>query len=70
LKRKEENMFRQYPDVMTVRQLAKALGIGKNKAYEMLKKQVISSIKLGRKYIIPRQYLLDYIEASRYNVKL
>ncbi|HQA59154.1 MAG TPA: helix-turn-helix domain-containing protein [Acetivibrio sp.] len=63
-------MFRQYPDVMTVRQLAKALGIGKNKAYEMLKKQVISSIKLGRKYIIPRQYLLDYIEASRYNVKL
>lgn len=63
-------MFRQYPDVLNVKQLAKALGIGKNKAYEMLRNKTISSIKLGRKYIIPRQYLLDYIEASRYNIKL
>ena len=28
-------MFRSYPDVMTVKQLAAALGIGINKAYDI-----------------------------------
>jgi excisionase family DNA binding protein len=63
-------MFNEYPDVLTVKQLAKALGIGKNKAYEMVKSHIISSIRLGKQYLIPKMYLIDYIEASRYNIEL
>ncbi len=36
-------MFRSYPDVMTVKQLAAALGIGINKAYEIVNDGTINS---------------------------
>lgn len=58
-------MFEKYDDTLTVRELCKALNIGKNYAYEYLKKGVIKSIKIGKRYIIPKQYLIDYINSCR-----
>ncbi len=62
-------MFNEYPDVLTVEQTATALGIGKNKAYELLKDRVIGSKRIGRKIIIPKCCLIDYIQSSRYNIR-
>ena len=58
-------MFRSYPDVMTVKQLAAALGIGINKAYEIVNDGTINSKRIGR--MIPKLYLVDYIQQTRYN---
>lgn len=62
-------MFNTYPDVLTVAQVASALRIGKNKAYELINSRVIGSKRIGRKILVPKSCLVDYIESSRYNVR-
>ncbi len=58
-------MFEQYDDILSVNEACKALSIGKNKLYELLRNCTIKSIKIGKKYIIPKLYLIDYINAYR-----
>ena len=60
-------MFRSYPEVMTVKQLAAALGIGINKAYEIVNDGTINSKRIGRRILIQKLYLVDYIQQTRYN---
>lgn len=59
-------MFTAYPDVLTVNQVAEALRIGKNKAYELINNKVISSRRIGRRILIPKVCLIDFIESIRY----
>ena len=61
-------MFSKYPDILTVEQLAEALGIGLNKAYELIRQHVIGSKRIGRRIIIPKSCLIDYIESARYTI--
>ena len=61
-------MFNEYHDVLTVEQLAEALGIGKNKAYELINNHVIGYKRIGRKILIPKCCLIDFIQSSRYNI--
>jgi len=46
-------MFHGYPDVVTVNQLCKMLGIGRNTAYSLLKSGRLKSVRIGIKYRIP-----------------
>lgn len=54
-------MFDEYPDVLTVQDVMRALDIGRNKAYYLLKNNTIKSIKIGNKYRIPKQYLIEFV---------
>lgn len=63
-------MLSKYPDVLTVQQLAEILRIGINKAYELINHHVIGCKRIGRKIIIPKACLVDYLESSRYNISL
>lgn len=54
-------MFDNYPDVVNVAQLQKMLGVGKNTAYELLKKQKIQSIRIGRIHKIPKVNVIKYL---------
>lgn len=63
-------MFKSYPDVLTVKQLAQALGIGRNQAYELINNHVIGSKRIGRKILVPKCCLIDYIASSSYNVMI
>lgn len=58
-------MFDKYKDVLSVLELCEALQIGKNTAYEYLKNGVIKSIKIGKKYLIPKCFLIDFINTYR-----
>lgn len=60
-------MFKEYPDILTVSQLAQALGISRNTAYNLIKKQAIGSKRIGRKIIIPKVCLVDYALSARYS---
>ena len=55
---------------MTVEQVAEALGIGRNKAYELIKLHIIGSKRVGRRILIPKVCLADYLESARYSVRL
>lgn len=58
------DMFKEFPDVITVDDLQKMLNIGRNSAYEILKSGVIKTIKVGEKYIIPKQSVINFIKAA------
>ena len=55
-------MFKTYPDVLSVRDLQGALGIGKDAAYSLLESREISAFRIGRVYKIPKASLVKYIE--------
>ena len=54
-------MFNQYPDILSVDYLRTALGIGRTKAYELVRTGQIRSVRIGSSIRIPKTLLLDYI---------
>lgn len=61
-------MFNNYPDVLTVHQAAEALGICEASVYRLINERVIGCRRVGRKILIPRICLVDYINSARYTV--
>lgn len=57
-------MFEQYKDILTVDEVCKALTMGKNTIYKLLRDNTIKSIKVGKKYFIPKIALIDFINAN------
>ena len=60
-------MFKEYPDVMTVQQAAKALGVCDASVYRLIKEAQLGCRKIGRKILVPKICLIDYIQSARYN---
>lgn len=50
-------LFQQYPDMLTVEQMAQALNIGRTKAYQMVRSGAIASLSFGRAIRIPKSAL-------------
>jgi len=57
-------MFRDYPDVVTVKQVQKMLGVGRNTAYKLLTTSRIKSIKEGGRRIIPKRCVIEYVKGN------
>lgn len=60
-------MLNEYPDVLNPRQVAQILGVGMNSAYDLLHNNEIHSKRIGRKYLVPKICVIDYLESARYN---
>lgn len=58
-------MFDEYKDVLSVNEVCTALKIGKNTLYRLLKMGEIKSKKIGKKYLIPKICIIDYINNCR-----
>lgn len=54
-------MFDNSPDMLTVRQVANLLRIGRNTAYELVRAGLVPSVKIGRQIRISKQAVIDYI---------
>ena len=62
MKQQEEiKMFANYPDVLGIKDLRQALGIGREGAYKLLEAGKIQSFKIGNTYKIPKSALIDYV---------
>ena len=59
--KKYGRMFREYPDAVSVKELQRMLGIGKNLAYELVNNNAIPHVKVGRKVIIAKVSVIDYL---------
>ena len=57
--------LKQYPDILTVRDVAKILKIGINSAYTLIKSGEIASHKIGRIYRIPKICLIKYLKSAQ-----
>lgn len=59
-----KTVFKDYPDVLTVKQMSSALGICTKTAYKLLRNNEIEYIKIGRNYKIPKKNIIDYLRIS------
>lgn len=57
-------MFEEFNDILTINETCKALRMGKNMLYKLVKNGSIKSVKIGRKYYIPKLYLKEFIETN------
>ena len=57
-------LFCEYPDIVTVEDIQEMLRIGRNSVYDLLKKKSIKSITVGKKYIIPKQSVIDFVNTA------
>ena len=60
-------MFDNYPDLLTINDLQKALGVGRSIAYKLINDGSINHFRIGSAIRIPKNYLVDYINESCYN---
>ena len=60
-------MFENYKDIVSVDDLRDMLGIGKSSAYTLLRNKEIKHVKVGKKYIIPKQAVIGYLDSVCYN---
>ena len=51
-----------YGDILTVHDVHDILGIGYNKAYELLKTKAIKNYKIGKSIRVPKKCLLEFLE--------
>ena len=63
--RGQQNMFKQYPDVVSVAEMQKMLGVGRNTAYGLLKENKINSIRIGRVHKIPKVNIIKYLKSTQ-----
>lgn len=55
-----ENTFKDYPDIVSFKQMMEMLHIGRNKACTLLRND-IPSIRIGCTHKIPKVNIIDYI---------
>ncbi len=54
-------IFPDYPDIVTVRELQKMLGISRPLAYTLINSGKIRALKLGNQYKIPKVHVISYM---------
>ncbi len=54
-------LFKDYPDIVSVEQVSEMLKIGQVLAYRLVRSGEIKSRKVGRRYIITKQNIIDFV---------
>ena len=54
-------LFKDYPDIVSVEQVSEMLKIGQVLAYRLVRSGDIKSRKVGRRYIITKQHIIDFV---------
>ena len=57
-----EDIFEEYPDVVTFEQLKEMLHIERTFAYKLLQNKIIESFKCGRSYRILKSKIIEYLQ--------
>ena len=60
----KKEMFEEYPDILKIDDIQSMLQIGRNSAYTLLKQGLIKSIKIGKKYIVPKNAVIDFVKTA------
>ena len=57
-------MLEDCKEVLSVQDLYELLPIGRNNIYKLLNNRTIKNIRIGNKIIIPKQYLIDFLQTA------
>ena len=58
-----KDMFSEYGDIVTVEEVMKMLQIGRVTVYNLLKTDKIHTLRIGKKYVIPKKSVIDFLAA-------
>lgn len=61
-------MLKDYPDVLTVSQVAEILGVCKKTVYHLIHTKAIGYRRIGRIFKVPKVCVSDYLNGARYTV--
>ena len=61
---KSKEIFSEYSDIVTVDEVMKMLRLGKNMVYKLLKDDEIMNVKVGARYIIPKQSVIEFVSTT------
>ena len=60
---KTTEMFKDYPDIVTAKEIYTGmLPLSRKVIYELLDNGTIQSMRAGKKILIPKQCVIDYVE--------
>ena len=54
-------MFREFPDVLTINEVCKILGVSTKTGYKLISTGKLHALKVGRSYRVPKVYLFTYL---------
>ena len=57
-------MLENMNDVLTTKDLYDILPIGKNSLYRLLETNIIKNVRVGSKFLIPKQSVIDFLKTS------
>lgn len=57
----DTNIFKEYDDVVTVDDVMKMLHIGRNIVYKLLNDNSIKTVKVGKRFIIPKRSVIEFV---------
>jgi len=55
-------VFKEYPDVLDVKQVSKLLGVSTKTVYRLLRGGSLASLKIGREFRIPKVNVMKYVK--------
>ena len=58
------NIFADYKDVVTIKDLQKMLRIGRNLAYKLIRQNKIEHLKINNRILIPKQNVIKFLFES------
>ena len=58
------NLFSDYNDIVSVKDIMQMIGVGRAKVLKLLQDGKIKSVKMGLKYIVPKQSFIDYLASK------
>ncbi len=64
MKKNEYRSFDDLPLMLSVPELASVLGISRAGAYELVKEKGFPAMKIGSRILVPRDKLIDWIDAK------
>ena len=57
-----KSVFREYPDVMDVKQASALLSVSTKTVYKLIREGAIASMKVGREFRVPKLYIMQYLK--------
>ena len=55
-------VFKEYPDVMDVKQVSVLLGVSTKTVYRLLREGSLASLKIGREFRVPKVNVMKYVK--------
>lgn len=62
-----KEIFAEYDEILSIEDVMEILHIGKNSVYSLLKSNEIRNIRVGKRYIVPKQSVINFITAITEN---